>query len=127
MASIHNLGWHPPESQAEGATMMGMFLAWVLLRGLGSDELREELGPEAPDRSEPPSHLASGEKFGAEQLTAEGAAFAQHYWDGPYVEDFFDHVLEKAGLFTRADSWKSFDRLATVMDARLAEWRATRS
>ena len=33
----------PPEA---AATHIGMFLAWCLLQGMGSDELRDDYGPE---------------------------------------------------------------------------------
>lgn len=65
-----------------------------------------------------------------EDLSDEGNAFAESYYGaggaaGLYFDDYRD-VLERdvPGTYYVEDTWANFDKLATVIDRRYAEWKA---
>ncbi len=120
---IDHLERYRPEARDLGEMHMSMFFAWALLRGLAAEEYVEELLPVVERRDGRPSDLAStlDGTLIDEQLTERGRAFAHHYYrPEKYFEDFDDAVMTGAGPARPPDSWKSFDRLAAVLDDRLA-------
>lgn len=120
-------GW--PESAR--FTHIGMFLAWALLRGLGSDEedgegVPEEEVDELRARLVTPGRLtdACDDKFTSSALNEEGNAFAASYYaSGRYFEDYSAVLCDGPSLLSVPDAWESFDRIAPVLDARLERWR----
>jgi hypothetical protein len=142
MANIDRADWHygagdnypaelPPEN---GGTHIGMYLAWIVLRNLGSEEL-VELGAETYPKVQ--KREATGrdllfteldEKFFDRLLNPEGKAFTDAYYEtDEYVNDYAN-VLggDLPTLYHVEDSWDNFDKLAPVLDERLATWRASR-
>lgn len=121
--SIDRVDFYSEEDQALAMMHIGMFLAWALLRGHGSTEWMEDLAPLVAQRAGRPSALASSidGKLGDEDFDETMAVFARSYYGEQYFDDFDDAVTSKAGLFSPADSWKSFDRLVPLLDRRFAE------
>ena len=138
MASIDRADWHyggnypkdlPPEN---GGTHIGMYLAWIIHRNLGSDELRKHAGDtygwvlnrEVTGRELLLTKL--DEKFFDELLSPEGRAFTESYYESNAFANDYDRVLggDLPTLYHVADNWENFDKLAPVLDERLAAWRA---
>jgi hypothetical protein len=133
-ASWHCGGDFPSDLPIEaGATHTGMFVAWALLSGLAGD-IHVNDSPAALEKLRsrvvtPGAFFleACDGKFTDEDLNDEGNAFAQAYFDfehGSYLSDY-DKILV-GGLPTQyhvADTWENFDKLRTVLDKRLEEWR----
>ena len=123
----------PPEA---AATHTGMFLAWALLAGLGSElhvlDQSEELERLRKRKITPGQFylvVCSG-KFLDEDLNVEGNAFAQAYFDletGNFLGDYDEHLAKGlASEYHVADSWTNFEKLKPVLDRRLANWRRGR-
>ena len=138
MANIDRADWHyggnypsdlPPEN---GGTHIGMYLAWVMLRGLASDELRQHAGDtwqwvmnrEVTGRDLLITKL--DEKFFDDLLTPEGLAFTKSYYETYGYANDYDRVLggDLPTLYHVANTWENFDKLVPVIDERLAAWRA---
>jgi hypothetical protein len=138
MANIDRADWHyggnyPPELPPENAgTHIGMYLAWIVLRGLGSKELvlhaadtynwvrnREVTGRDL-------LFTKLDEKFFDELLSPEGLAFTRSYYETNGYANDYDRVLgaDLPTLYHVRDTWENFDKLAPVLDERLAAWRA---
>ena len=136
-ASWHSGGNFPDDLPPEaGATHTGMFVAWAFLSGLVGELHLEEM-PEELDflrRREVTRgafflRTCDG-KFTDEDLSPEGNAFAQHYFDlehGEYLDDY-ERVLshDLPSQYHVPDTWQSFDRLRPVLDERFSAWRETR-
>jgi hypothetical protein len=138
MANIDRADWHyggnyPPELPSENAgTHIGMYLAWIVLRGLGSKELvlhaadtynwvrnREVTGRDL-------LFTKLDEKLFDELLSPEGLAFTRSYYETNGYANDYDRVLgaDLPTLYHVQDTWENFDKLAPVLDERLAAWRA---
>lgn len=136
-ATWHSEGEFPKELPPEaGATHTGIFLAWALLSGL-MGEFHESTSSEELEqlrrREITPGlfflRVCDG-KFTDEDLSSEGNAFAQEYFDfesGAYLTDY-DDVLsaELPSQYHVPDSWDSFDRIRPTLDERLSKWRSSR-
>lgn len=134
-ASWHYGGDFPDDLPDEaGATHTGMFLAWAVLSGLGSEIFIEEL-PEYVERLRSREitpgafffSLCDG-KFIDEDLSELGNEFAMAYYESESAQFIPDYEATlAAGLpstYHVPDTWESFDKLKPVIDRRFAEWRA---
>lgn len=117
-------------------TRIGMYLAWLTLRGLGGEGVNDCLDDLRARRISCADFLfdACDGKFTADDVNDEGKAFTEHYYTTQFNDDF-DKVF--AVQFSRTgyaldDScnvpchWHNYDRLALVLNRRLQEWRAQR-
>lgn len=117
-------------------TRIGMYVAWLTLRGLGGEGLNGYLGDLRARRISCTDFLfdACDGKFSAEDVNEEGLAFTEHYYRGQFDDDYSEVF---SGEFSRtghdlddscsiACSWRNFDRLALVLNRRLLDWRAQR-
>jgi hypothetical protein len=123
----------PPEN---GGTLIGMFLAWVILKGLEAEMHRRDAADELRQVRERTMtgreflfRVCDG-KFWDADLSPEGLAFARWYYAlaggtyGPYWYDYVEAVVgELPTVYHVADSWENFDRVAPFIDARYAEWK----
>jgi len=137
-ASWHYSGDFPVDLPPEaGATHTGMFVAWALLSGLGSDILTvdapEDLA-QLRERSVTPGQFfmrTCDGKFTDEDLSELGNQFVAAYFDlrtADYLGDYEATVgAEGENLYRVPDSWTTFDRLKPILDSRFAEWRGSRS
>ena len=138
MANIDRADWHyggnypselPPEN---GGTHIGMYIAWIMLRDLASKELIQHAGDtytwvlnrEVTGRTLLLTKL--DEKFFNQLLTPEGREFTRSYYETNGFANDYDRVLggDLPTLYHVADTWENFDKLAPILDERLAAWRA---
>ncbi len=133
-ASWHSGGEFPSDLPPEaGATHTGMYVAWALLSGLAGTlhihEFPDELVSLRERTITPGAFFLKtfDGKFTDEDLSEEGNAFTQEYFDfenGKYLEDYELVFLNNLpSIYHVADSWKNFDLLRPILDSRLAEWR----
>jgi hypothetical protein len=133
-ASWHSSGDFPSDLPPEAAaTHTGMFLAWALLSGFGSElhtrEFADELHKLRSRRITPGKYLLDvvDGKLTDEDLTDEGNEFTKAYFDfktGMYPLDYDGHVTaDLPSIYHAPDSWETFDRLQPVLDMRFDEWR----
>lgn len=138
-ASWHSGGEFPEDlPQSAGATHIAMFAAWAALHGLiGSlhrTDLAEELKRLEQRRATPAIwfRTACDGKLTNEDLNDEGNAFARDYYMnivdgeqifGPYYSDYETEFSEAKSLYHVEDSWKTYERLDSVLSARFAEWK----
>ncbi len=137
-ASWHYGGDFPSElPESAGATHSGMFLAWAILRGLGSEvhttEYPDGLALLRSRRITPARFLVEhcDEKLIDDDLSGEGNLFASEYLDlekGLYLADY-DECLgdDLPSLYHVPDTWQSFDRLTPGLDMRFREWQSRQS
>lgn len=137
-ASWHHGGDWPPELPHEAsATHTGMYLAWALFAGLGGDhhlvDSPDELEHLRARKMTPGTYLLTvcAGRFTHADLNSEGNAFTKAYFrpeGATYFADYREYLAK--GLpseYHVPDSWSSFDKLAPVLDRRLANWRRGRS
>jgi hypothetical protein len=134
--------WHrgddfPADLAPEAAaTHAGMFLGWALLAGLGGDyhvvESAEDFERLRARKLTPGQYFLAvcDGKFTDDDLSREGNAFAQAYYQqegATFFSDYREYLAK--GLpseYHVADSWVNFDKLRPVLDRRLANWRRGR-
>ena len=137
------LDWHSggdfPAGLPEeaGATHIGMFLGWAILRGLEGELHRDESVESL--RSVRERRMTGREfflkecdaKFWEDDLSDTGNEFAQAYYaaegEPSYLDDYVTVLAE--GLpseYHVEDSWGNFDKIATLLDKRFAEWKEGR-
>jgi hypothetical protein len=141
MASIDKAEWHylgnypkelPPEN---GGTHIGVYLAWLINRDLGSARLRQLCGDkiDAVRRREMTGRALLfselDEQLFDALLTKESRAFTESYYaTNQYVNDYaalLEYQLgETESLYHLEDNWENYDRVAPQLDLRFAEWRA---
>ena len=112
-----------------------MYLAWIVHRDLGSEELMRLAGDtytwvlnrEVTGRDLLFTRL--DEKFFDSLLSPEGRAFTKSYYETNGYANDYDRVLggDLPTLYHVADTWKNFDKLVPVLDDRLAAWRALKN
>jgi hypothetical protein len=119
----------PPQN---GGTHIGMYLSWVVERGLGSATLnkyaRESL-PLLGERKITGRQLLFSEldeKFSPSLLTKVGKDFTRAYYEETDCY-FADYEATLGGalptLYHVEDSWENYDRLAPVIDLRFSRWQ----
>jgi hypothetical protein len=136
-SSIDRAEWHyagdfpkdlPPEA---GGTHIGMYLAWIIQRDLGSatlrkyarDSLRLLKARKITGRELLFTEL--DEKFFGTLLTRVGRDFTRDYYEsGCYIDDY-DSALggNLPTIYHVVDSWSNYDRLAPLIDQRFASWQ----
>ena len=137
MTNIDRADWHyggnypddlPPEN---AGTHIGIYLAWIIDRDLGSAELQEHAGEKLASlrRREITGRdilfTDLDEKFFASLLSPEAQAFTEQYYESDqYVEDYAELLGgDLPSLYHVADSWENYDTMARKLDERLAAWR----
>jgi hypothetical protein len=113
-----------------------MFAAWAVLNGLAgsihTEECPEDL-QQLVERTRTPGAwiLATCDgKLTDEDFSAEGNAFAAFYYGLPepdsaarYLVDYERLFPSAPSLYHVADSWMTYDQLASVIDARYRAWQ----
>ncbi len=133
-ASWHYGGDFPDDLPNEaGATHIGMFVAWALLIDLGGSIHLEDYPEEFAklrSREVTPAQFflqACDEKFTDDDLSEEGNAFAQFYYepdDANYLEDYVMILCQNLpSLYHVADTWDNFELLKPILDERFSSWR----
>jgi hypothetical protein len=112
----------PPEN---GATHIGMFLAWIIEHGLEGELQREEAAKElAAVRKRKMTGAqfllaVCDEKLTDDDLSDEGNRFTAAYFAKKYIDDYsrvFGDEVES--LYELADTWANYDRLRPLIDQR---------
>ncbi|MDR7151458.1 hypothetical protein J2W49_003434 [Hydrogenophaga palleronii] len=118
------------------ATHIGMYVAWLTMRGLGSVELNGYVDDLRARRIRCADLLldACDGKFAPTDVNAEGLAFSQHYFTRQYEIDYRSvlgdqfrrtgHALDD--FCSVPGHWHNFDRMAMVLNRRWMDWRAER-
>ena len=132
-AKWHSDGNFPEDlPQENGGTHIGMFLAWAILHGMASDELRADA---ASDLNAVRKRRMTGRTFlfrhldgvlSEDDLNGHGNAFARHYYT-KYLRDL-SRLAEKGlpTLYHLPNNWANYDTIAKVIDQRYAQWRANK-
>jgi hypothetical protein len=120
-----------------GATHIGMFMAWMILHELISEEHRKYHGDALAAVK---ARTMTGPTFVIDQLDCKlldgdlseaGNAFAAAYYESQYVRDYMDTFGvddSTADYFCSVeDSWENFDKLARIIDRRFDEWKKART
>ena len=142
MGNIDRADWHygsasfPRELSPEhGGTHIGMYLAWIIRNGLGSDDLPDSIG----DRllllerrvitGRQMLFAELDEKFFTTLLSDEGKRFTHDYYaSNKYLSDYSELLGGNlTSLYHVADTWENYDKLTPRLDLRLATWRRTRN
>jgi hypothetical protein len=140
MASIDRADWHyggnyPPGLPSEnGGTHIGIYLAWIIHRHLGSKTLEKYAGDmyqRVLDRQATGRDLLFSEldeKFFSELLSKEARDFTRDYYESNEYLDDYDRTLggDLETLYHVGDTWDNYDRIALVLDERLQAWRHAR-
>lgn len=118
------------------ATHIGMYVAWLTLRGLGSEELSRYETDLRARRIRCADFLldACDGKFAPTDANPEGLAFSQHYFTRQFENDyravFGDQFLRTGYALDDFCSvpghWHNFDRMAMILNRRWMDWRAER-
>ncbi|HGM7335586.1 TPA: hypothetical protein ACKQCJ_001915 [Stenotrophomonas maltophilia] len=136
-ASWHSDGDFPADLPPEaGATHIGMYLAWLLLRGMASEDLRNDMQDELAAlnrRAVTPGQfiLVCDGKLVDDMINDEANAFTAEYYDmenGQYLDDYEDLLgKDVQDLYHVADTWENFDQLAPVIAQRFIAWQAAQT
>lgn len=106
----------------------GFFLAWLADRSLVSDLIASESADRIAalrDRRGQPGDLYA-EWDGVlvpEMLNEEANAFARAYYEQRFFDDY-ESVFPEGNNYKVRGSWQNYDRLAPLLDVRLADWRS---
>jgi hypothetical protein len=136
-SSIDRAEWHyggdfprdlPPEA---GGTHIGMYLAWIIQRDLGSATLRKyardslRLVKVRKITGRELLFTELDEKFFDTLLSAVARNFTRDYYQsGCYIDDYDSVLVGKlTTIYHVVDSWANYDRLAPVIDRRFASWK----
>jgi hypothetical protein len=134
-AKYHYGGDYPedlPHDQAFVHT--GMYLGWIIDRGLYSDEFAAESASEIESfRKRRMTGRQVYERWdGAlvdDMLSAEGNAFSAAYFDfehGQFLADYRDVLArDLPSEYHVEDSWPNYERLKARIDERYRAWKAT--
>jgi hypothetical protein len=135
--SIDQAEWHyggdfpgdlPPEN---GGTHIGMYLAWIIHRDLGSAVLRKYTCDSLPllrERKITGRKLLFtelDERFLGSLLTKVGKDFTRDYYETNCYIDDYEAVLGGGlpTLYHVEDSWDNYDKLAPIIDQRFSRWQ----
>jgi hypothetical protein len=141
MANIDRADWHYGGNYPKGlpqenaGTHIGIYLAWIIHRELGSKKLaklgaetyQKVLRREATGRDLLFTEL--DEKFFPQLLNSEGGAFTREYYETNDFLNDYSLVLggELESLYYVQDTWENYDKMAARLDERLAAWRSERT
>ena len=118
-----------------GATHIGMFLAWLVLNGMGSDLLinkshysLEKLRSRAITGKDF-LLIECDEKFTDEELNVQGNRFAQYYYNGDgkicqYLDDYDDALCSGLeSMYYVKDTWENYEKLEPYINAAFQHWQ----
>jgi hypothetical protein len=117
-------------------TRIGMYAAWLTLRGLGGKALNDYLTILIERKISCADFLfdATDGKLDSEDVNEEGLAFTRQYYDAQFNADFeriFANEFSRTGhaaddACSIPDTWLNYDRLALVLNRRWMDWKAER-
>ncbi len=133
----HTGGDFPKELPSEnGATHIGMFLAWAIVRNLESADLRARSGAEldavrARRMTGRTLLLARCDgRLADADLCDEGNAFARDYYQEVrygYLRDYAQTLaVGIESVYHVANTWEAFDQLLPLLDRAFHRWKRPR-
>ena len=99
----------------------GFFIAWAIQRDLVGDAVSPSLvkAVKARTKTGVDVYVKADAVFDKDMLSAEGNAFAKHYYAKTYLSDYAEVLAGKLPtLYHVANTWKSFDAIAKRLDER---------
>jgi hypothetical protein len=135
--SLDQAEWHyggdfPGDLPSEnGGTHIGMYLAWITHRDLGSAVLRKYCRDSLPllrQRKITGRKLLFtelDERFVGSLLTKVAKDFTRDYYETNCSIDDYEEVLGGGlpTLYHVEDSWDNYDKLAPIIDQRFSRWQ----
>lgn len=139
--AIDRMDWHYggdfPEGLPDenGGTHIGLFLAWIINHRL-EGEFHQEESTEALEQVRKREITGRtflidmcDEKFWEEDLSKEGLAFTNFYYEdneGGYFSDY-QKILsaDLPTIYHAEDSWENYDRIAPAITAAYQRWKNT--
>ena len=130
-ASWHYGGEFPKGlPRKNGATHIGMFLAWAIERDLAGDlHTKDDARMLALVKARKMTGArflieCCDEKLTNDELNDEGDRFAQKYYEKTYFNDYWKVFGDEVdSLYEVRDTWTNYDRIKPVLDRRLDAWR----
>jgi len=135
MGTFDHARWHREETSLEKAgTHIAMFLGWAITRDLVSMARLEDpssawyIGRIRSRERTPRDFLVDlcHNRLTETDLTDEGAGFAATYYSR-YLADYRRTFPEVASIYDVEDTWENLDRIAAILDRRLAQFRRWRA
>lgn len=134
-ASWHYQGDYPADlPDKASATHIGMFLSWMVINDLTSEELEEDAEDEIVDLKERAITGAGfvlsmlDEAMTDQEFSKTGNAFALAYYQGlendsRYIDDYSEAFgVDEHSLYRVDDTWDNYDKLSHLIDARFKTW-----
>ena len=130
-AEWHYGGEFPEDLPNEnGATHIGMFLAWIINNNLQGEFFDEEM---ADGMSDLRNRKITGREFlvdycdevlMGEEFNEKGATFGEVYYENDYALDYEETLAKNLPtIYHVADNWENYDKIAKVIDRRFIEWK----
>jgi hypothetical protein len=132
-AKYHSGGdW--PEGLPEEQSFVhgGLFLGWLMQRGLVSEEVDDELVRDFKKRRRtgPRIYEELDGVLDDAMLTDDGNAFAKAYFDlgtGAYISEYQDLLAaDLESVYAVADTWDNYEKLRELLDLRFRQWQEGR-
>lgn len=137
--AIDRIDWHaygdfpddlPPEN---GGIHIGFYLTWIIENNLEGEDLQEDATEELEMvRKREMDGLAfliqvCDEKFISDDLSDEGYAFTQYYYEAKsnnYFDDF-ERVLgqEFSSSYYVENSWDNYDKISPIITDAYKKWK----
>lgn len=134
MGTFDHVRWHKGIPGDRAGTHIAMFLGWAITRELIAAAHRED-----PSAAWYAARVRSRERTARDflidlcrnrlteaDLAPEAAEFATTYYSR-YLQDYARVFPEAASIYDVAETWENFDRIATILDRRLAQFRRWRA
>ena len=130
-ARAHFLGNFPDSLPIEQAYVhIGMYLGWIIDRGLYSDFFEEEASNQIFRfrRREISCTILSeiwDGYLGYELFSHEGNLFTYYYYGGGLYKNDYDEILVKRlpSLYHVRDTWDNYEQMRVRIDLRYDEWK----
>lgn len=105
----------------------GMYLGWIIEKGLFSETFGRELGDIRAFRNRQKSGAQIYEKWNSEltsdMLSDQGNHFTSAYYNR-FLQDYRETLAASApSCYHVSDSWENYDKLAKVLNKRYDEFR----
>lgn len=131
-AKHHFLGDFPSILPIEQAYVhIGIFLGWMLDKGLYSEIFEEEEALQVirfKEREITCSILSAiwDGYLGEDLFNEEGNAFSVYYYQSGMFHQDYKEILagDLPSMYHVTDTWENYDAMSKKMDARLEEWKA---
>ena len=133
-AEHYFLNFEGDTANEAAGTHIGMYVAWLVLRGLAGESLADYADDLRARRTTGSAVLFDGcdGKLIDDDCNPEGLAFTTHYYAANFLKDYeqvFAKDFARTGhdtddLCSVPDTWHNFDRLAVVLDRRRTEWQS---